>query len=317
MNENTKVRKFKWKQSYTVPLILVVLWVVLGFATPAFATPDNIVNLLRQTAVLGVAAIGATYVIVSGETDLSVGSLMGVAVMLSTKLISLGLSIPAAIIITLIVGVIAGAINGVIIRTTGIPSFIATMGTMTAYRGVSELISNGLTISGMPKEFKSFIGISFLGIPALVWIYIVVAVVFAIVLSKTLFGRNVYAVGSNAAVAQLSGISVNFVKIACFAISGFTGTVAGIMFALRMGQGTPAAGSGYELNCIASAVIGGASFFCGEGIIFGTVVCTFLIQTLQNGGNLLKISSFMLEVITGIILIVAVSIDTISKRDRK
>ena len=313
----TTGKKFKWKQAYTVPVILVAIWVILGFATTGFATTSNIVNLLRQTSVLGVAAIGASFVIISGETDLSVGSVMGVAGMMVTTFISMGWPIPVAVIVTLIGGTAIGMLNGIIVRTTGIPSFIATMGTMTAFRGIAEIISGGLIVSGMPAEYKSFSSSTFLGIPLLVWIFIVVAVVFGVLLSKTLFGRNVYAVGSNAAVAQLSGISVNKIKIAAFAISGFCGALAGLMFSLRMGQGLPTAGAGYELDCIASAVIGGASFTGGEGIIFGTVVGSFLIQTLQNGGNLLGISSFSLEVVTGIVLIVAVAIDTISKRKRK
>jgi ribose transport system permease protein len=256
-------------------------------------------------------------VIFAGETDLSVGAILGMAGMLVTTLISKGLPIWLSIVITLIMGIVAGAINGVLVQTTHIPSFIATMGTMTAYRGVAELISGGVIVSGMPSSFKSFAGSTLLGIPGLVWIYAGVALVLGILLAKTIFGRNVYAVGSNAAVAQLSGISVNKIKIAVFSLSGLTAGLAGIMFALRMGQGLPSAGSGYELNCIASAVIGGASFTGGEGMVIGTVFGSFLIQTLQNGGNLLKISSFWLEVVTGVVLIAAVAIDTISKRNRK
>lgn len=191
------------------------------------------------------------------------------------------------------------------------------MGTMTAYRGIAELINDGKIVSGLPSSYQQFASKTFLGLPSLVWIYIVVAVIVGVLLAKTLFGRSVYAVGSNSAVAELSGISVFRTSVTVFAISGMTAALAGIMFSLRMGQGLPAAGSGYELNCIASAVIGGASFTGGEGTILGTVIGTLLIQTLQNGGNLLKISSFWLEVVTGAVLIIAVAIDTISKRRRK
>lgn len=310
-------KKFKWKQQYTVPLILVALWIILSLTTPQFRTASNFVNLLRQTSILGVAAVGASFVIYSGETDLSVGAIMGLVGMLTTTCISKGLSIPVSILIGVVAGAVCGGINGVIVQYTKIPSFICTMGTMTAYRGVAELISGGKIVAGLPESFQKFASQTFIGIPSLVWIYIVISAILAVLLACTIFGRNVYAVGSNAAVAELSGISVKKTSIAVFAISGVTAAIAGIMFALRMGQGLPGAGSGYELNCIASAVIGGASFTGGEGAVIGTVFGSLLIQTLQNGGNLLKISSFWLEVVTGVVLIAAVAIDTISKRKRK
>lgn len=314
--ENKKIH-FKMKQSYTIPLILVALWVILSIVQPVFRSSNNIVNLLRQASTLGVCAIGASFVILSGETDLSVGAILGLVGMLTTKLISQGMSVAAAVLIGIITGAVCGAINGIIVQYTRIPSFIATMGTMTAYRGIAELINGGKIVAGMPESFSKFASVTVLGLPTLVWIYIAVAALGTFIMSKTLFGRNVYAVGSNAQVAELSGISVHKTSIFVFAISGTLAGVAGLMYAARMGQGLPAAGAGYELNCIASAVIGGASFTGGEGTIIGTVFGTFIIQTLQNGGNLLKINSFWLEVITGALLILAVSIDTLSKRKRK
>ena len=314
--ENKKIH-FKMKQSYTIPLILVALWVILSIVQPVFRSSNNIVNLLRQASTLGVCAIGASFVILSGETDLSVGAILGLVGMLTTKLISQGMSVAAAVLIGIVTGAVCGAINGIIVQYTRIPSFIATMGTMTAHRGIAELINGGKIVAGMPESFSKFASVTVLGLPTLVWIYIAVAALGTFIMSKTLFGRNVYAVGSNAQVAELSGISVHKTSIFVFAISGALAGVAGLMYAARMGQGLPAAGAGYELNCIASAVIGGASFTGGEGTIIGTVFGTFIIQTLQNGGNLLKINSFWLEVITGALLILAVSIDTLSKRKRK
>ena len=286
--ENKKIH-FKMKQSYTIPLILVALWVILSIVQPVFRSSNNIVNLLRQASTLGVCAIGASFVILSGETDLSVGAILGLVGMLTTKLISQGMSVAAAVLIGIVTGAVCGAINGIIVQYTRIPSFIATMGTMTAYRGIAELINGGKIVAGMPESFSKFASVTVLGLPTLVWIYM----------------------------AELSGISVHKTSIFVFAISGALAGVAGLMYAARMGQGLPAAGAGYELNCIASAVIGGASFTGGEGTIIGTVFGTFIIQTLQNGGNLLKINSFWLEVITGALLILAVSIDTLSKRTRK
>ena len=309
--------KFKMSSQLTIPLILVLMWALLALFVPAFRTYNNITNLMRQASVLGVCAVGATFVILSGETDLSVGATLGLVGMLITQLISKGIPMSLAILIGMVAGAVCGVVNGVIVQYTKIPSFIATMGTMTAYRGIAKIISDGKNVAGMPEAFANFATVTVLGIPALVWLYLLVAVIASVVMAKTIFGRNVYAVGSNAAVAELSGISVKKTSIAVFGISGLLAGLSGLMYAMRMAQGTPNAGSGYELNCIASAVIGGAAFTGGEGYIFGTVFGTFIIQTLSNGGNLLKISSFWLEVVTGVLLILAVAIDTISKRKRK
>lgn len=310
-------KTFRWKQQYTIPLILLAMWVLLAIATPNFRTSSNIMNLLRQTSVLGVCAVGETFVIISGETDLSVGAIMGVVGMAVSQMMVSGVPIPMAVVLGVLIGTAAGALNGFIVQTTGIPSFICTMGTMTAYRGIAQLISDGKTVSGLPAAFGNFSAESFLGIPALAWLMVGIAAVSAVVMAKTIFGRNVYAVGSNAAVAQLSGISVKKTSVAVFAIAGALAGVAGIMYSIRMAQGFTAAGSGYELNCIAATVIGGASLGGGEGMVLGTIVGCFIIQTLQNGGNLLKISSFWLEVVTGVVLITAVAIDTVSKRKLK
>ena len=244
MNHKTK-SQFKWKQKYTIPLILLVMWIFLSIAADKFFTVSNIMNLLRQTSVLGVCAVGATCVILSGETDLSLGAIMGVVGMVVAKLMVSGVPILVALLIGVAVGALCGTINGVIIQTTGIPSFICTMGTMTAYRGIAQLISSGKTIANLPAAFGDFSAKSFLNIPYLAWLFFIVAVVGQLVLYKTVFGRKIYAVGSNPAVAELSGISVKKTSISVFAIAGALAGVAGIMYAVRMAQGFTSAGSGY------------------------------------------------------------------------
>ena len=219
MNHKTK-SQFKWKQKYTIPLILLVMWIFLSIAADKFFTVSNIMNLLRQTSVLGVCAVGATCVILSGETDLSLGAIMGVVGMVVAKLMVSGVPILVALLIGVAVGALCGTINGVIIQTTGIPSFICTMGTMTAYRGIAQLISSGKTIANLPAAFGDFSAKSFLNIPYLAWLFFIVAVVGQLVLYKTVFGRKIYAVGSNPAVAELSGISVKKTSISVFAIAG-------------------------------------------------------------------------------------------------
>lgn len=310
-------KKIKWKQEATIPVVLLALWVFLSIATDNFFTVSNIMNLVRQTSVLGVCAVGATCIIISGEADLSLGATMGVSGMLVAEMMVSGVPIPIAVIVSIGAGAVLGSINGIIIRMTGIPSFICTMGTMTAYRGIAQLISNGKTIANLPPSFGAFAAKTFLNIPQLAWVFFVCAILVYIILAKTVFGRNIYAVGSNSSVAELSGISVKKTSIAVFTMGGAFAGLAGIMYAIRMAQGFTSAGSGYELNCIASAVIGGASLAGGEGTVIGTVLGCFIIQTLQNGGNLMKISSFWLDIVTGVVLIIAVAIDALSKKKAK
>lgn len=293
----------------TIPLVVLFIWILLSLTTKTFFTKENISNLFRQASILGIIATGLTFEIISGQSDLGMGAAVGVSGIIATKLMSNGVPFVAIVPIITALGLLIGLFNGTIVVKGGVPAFIATLSTMTILRGFAYIISNGQTIGGLPKAFTSFSSKTLLGVPSFVIIYIAVMLVAHFVLSKTVFGRNLYAVGSNREAASLAGINVFRMITSAFMVSGVTASITGILVASRLASGQPTAGNGYDLQCVTACVIGGASLGGGRGTILGTFFGTLLIYTLQNGGNLLKINSFWLQVITGFMTVLAVLID--------
>jgi ribose transport system permease protein len=287
--------------------------VILSFATKNFFTVNNLRNLVRQTSVNGIIALGMTFVIISGGIDLSVGSVVGVASIVVAKLLVAGMGIFPAIIIALLVCMLLGTLNGLIIHYGKVPPFIATLGMMQAARGIVMLLSNARMIAGLPKSFTGFAQLVFLGFPSLFFVWFLVILVTFVITTKTIFGRNIFAYGSNIEAARLSGINTAKVTVSVYAMSGLLSGIAGILMTSRLGNGIPTAGQGYEMDAIASAVVGGASLSGGSGTIIGTVLGALLISLIQNGGNLLGINAFILQIIVGVLIVASVWYDQIRK----
>jgi ribose transport system permease protein len=294
-------------------VIVIVLMVILSFATKNFFTVNNLRNLVRQTSVNGIIALGMTFVIISGGIDLSVGSVVGVASIVVAKLLVAGIGIFPAIIIALLVCTLLGTLNGLIIHYGKVPPFIATLGMMQAARGIVMLLSNARMIAGLPKSFTGFAQLVFLGFPSLFFVWFLVILVTFVITTKTIFGRNIFAYGSNIEAARLSGINTAKVTVSVYAMSGLLSGIAGILMTSRLGNGIPTAGQGYEMDAIASAVVGGASLSGGSGTIIGTVLGALLISLIQNGGNLLGINAFILQIIVGVLIVASVWYDQIRK----
>ncbi|WP_319756679.1 ABC transporter permease [uncultured Sphaerochaeta sp.] len=294
-------------------VIVIVLMVILSFATKNFFTVNNLRNLVRQTSVNGIIALGMTFVIISGGIDLSVGSVVGVASIVVAKLLVAGIGIFPAILIALLVCVLLGTLNGLIIHYGKVPPFIATLGMMQAARGIVMLLSNARMIAGLPKSFTGFAQLVFLGFPSLFFVWFLVILVTFVITTKTIFGRNIFAYGSNIEAARLSGINTAKVTVSVYAMSGLLSGIAGILMTSRLGNGIPTAGQGYEMDAIASAVVGGASLSGGSGTIIGTVLGALLISLIQNGGNLLGINAFILQIIVGVLIVASVWYDQIRK----
>jgi ribose transport system permease protein len=295
-------------------LILLVFFIVLAFAAPSFLTLNNLSNLVRQVSIIGVVAIGMTIVIISAGIDLSVGSMVGFSNVLVAILMTHGMPIIPAILITLVAGSALGIFNGVLIHDGRVPPFIATLGMMTAVRGLLMLISDARMIAGLPRPFLNFAQINILWMPSLFFVWLVVIVLSIVITTLTRFGRNVFAIGSNAEAARLSGINIRFTLYGVYAFSALASSVAGILYTSRLANGIPTAGEGYELDAIAAAVVGGASLMGGEGTILGTVLGALIIATLRNGGNLLGINPFILQIAVGMLIVAAVLVDQLSKR---
>lgn len=299
-------------------IIIIAMWVFLAIATGGrFSSSLNITNLVRQAAINGVVAVAMTFIIITGGIDLSVGSVVGLSGMvfatMTSSNLAIGMSIPMAIVVSLLASAAVGLINGIAIHDGKVPAFIATLGTMTAVRGLVMYISNGRMITGLPKEFKAFSSADFLGLPALAWTWIIIAAIAGLVMKYTKFGRNLYAIGSNPEAARLSGINIRLNMYFFYIVGAVLCGIAGLMLSTRLASGVPTAGQSYELDAIASVVIGGASMSGGVGTALGTVLGALIIQTIKNGGNLLGIDPFIMQMVIGAIIVLAVFFDTFFK----
>lgn len=289
-----------------VLIVLVALMIYLSFSSDVFLTYNNMFNLFRSTSIYGVIAIGMTFVILTGGIDLSVGSVVGLTSILSTMMIKSGLPISVSITFAIMAGISVGVVNGIIIHFGKVPPFIATLGSMTVVRGLIKLVSDAKMITGLPKPFTDFALKATLGLPNLFWIWLLVITLSWFILSRTIYGRNVYAIGSNEESARLSGINISRNIIYVYATSALLSGLAGIMLASRLSSGIPTAGSGYELDAIAATVVGGTALTGAKGGVLGTFLGSILLATIRNGGVLLGINPFILEVIIGLLIVFAV-----------
>ncbi len=295
-------------------LVLLIFIAALMLTTNDFLTLTNLDNLVRQVAVFAILSVGQLFVILTGGIDLSVGSVLGLSGGVTALMLANGTSIPVAILVGLVVGLIVGLINGLLVARLKLPPFIATLGMLGVARGLVLLWTQARTIAPLPDAFNAIANGSVLGLPSLFWILIIVALVAAFILGRTIFGRYVYAVGSNAESARLSGVPVNYVLIAVYCISGLLAGFAGILTTSRLGAGIPTAGTGYELQAIAGAVIGGASLSGAKGRVIGAVLGALIMGLLANGGNLLAIDPFYLQIAIGLLIILAVYFDHLQGR---
>jgi ribose transport system permease protein len=295
-------------------LILLAFFIIFSLTSPSFLTLNNLSNLVRQVAIIGVVSIGMTIVIISAGIDLSVGSIVGFSNVLVAVLMTHGVPIIPSILITFVASSALGVLNGVLIHDGRVPPFIATLGMMTAVRGLLMLISGARMVAGLPKDFLKFSQINILWMPSLFFVWLVVIALSVLMTTVTRFGRNVFALGSNPEAARLSGINIRATLYGVYAFSALTSAIAGVLYTSRLANGIPTAGEGYELDAIAAAVVGGASLMGGEGTILGTVLGALIIATLRNGGDLLGIDPFILQIAIGVLIVAAVLIDQLSKR---
>lgn len=295
-------------------LTLIVLFAALSLSTRHFLDQQNLSSVIRQTAVINVMALGMTLIIVSGGIDLSVGSILAFGGLLGTMSIASGVPILVGVAIGTVCGLIWGVTNGTLITSLKISPFIVTLGTLGIVRGVTLLVSNGLPVHDLPPGF-SYLGEGvLLGVPFVLWILVICAVLVHIVLEHTRLGRYIFAIGSNSEAAYYTGINVSLCTISVYAIGGALTGLAGMIEASRLMTGQPTAGQGYELQAIAAVVIGGGSLRGGEGSVVGTLIGAFIMGLLANGSDLLGINPYVQQAIIGGTIILAVSLDELRKR---
>jgi ribose transport system permease protein len=307
-------RKVNILFSLTLIGLLLFLWLLLGFVTKSFWTPVNISNLLRQGAMTAILAVGQTFVIITAGIDLSVGAVVGFTSVIIAWLLQAGVPLWIAILLTLLMGVAIGAFHGFGIVKMGLPPFIITLATLTALRGIGLLVTNGATINITNEAFTNFAVADFLGIPSLFWMVILVAIPGYIFLHLSRWGRYLFAVGSNREAARLSGVNVNGMIFCAYILSGACAAFVGVLLASRIGIGNATQADGWELQAIASTVIGGTSLFGAVGSIHGPLIGAFILATINNGANLMNLNSFWQRIITGFLIIIIVYFDQLRRR---
>jgi ribose transport system permease protein len=292
---------------------LVGLCLLLWILTPHFLTVSNLLNVLEQTSINAVIAVGMTFVILSGGIDLSVGSVLALAGVVMATLLQEGWAVLPAIAAGLAIGFGFGAFNGIAIAWGRLPPFIATLGMMSIARGCALLFTEGRPVSGFEQGFRSLATARILGIPAPVVITAAVYLAARFVLSSTRFGRYVYAMGGNEEATRLSGVNVRLHKTLVYGVSGLTSAIAAVLLTARLNSAQPIAGIMYELDAIAATVIGGTSLSGGDGGVGGTLIGALIMGVLRNGLNLLGVSSFLQQVVIGLVIVFAVLLDTVLK----
>jgi ribose transport system permease protein len=296
---------------------LLVLCAVLWALTPFFLTVSNLLNIAQQTSINAIVAVGMTFVILSGGIDLSVGSIVAVAGVVLGTLLAEGQPLAVAVSASLATGIVCGTVNGALVTWGGLPPFIVTLGMMSIARGAALVFTEGRPVSGFDAGFRSIATGSVGFIPSPVIVMVVVYALAHLVLTRTTFGRYVYAIGGNEEATRLSGVAVRVHKTAIYAVSGLMSAIAAIILTARLNSAQPIAGMMYELDAIAATVIGGTSLMGGEGSLGGTLVGALIMGVLRNGLNLLGVSSFLQQIVIGAVIVGAVLIDTVLKRHRE
>ncbi len=306
------------KQNYGILLALLALILLMSFASDVFLTKKNLINIFRQMSSYALLAFAISYCLIIGCIDLSVGANMAMAGIICAQMMTkFGFDFITAALVAVLAGMLCGFLNGFIVANTGMPPYIVTLAMQNACRGAAYLLAGG-TGSAVKVNSDAFyqLGNGFLFgiIPIPVIIYLVLGLVLGIVLHYTVHGRHMYAIGGNKEAAMYVGVNIKKIQITTYVISGALAAMAGIITASRVYSGQPSAGDGYESNAIAAAVLGGTSFNGGRGTIEGTIIGVLVIQVITNGLNLLEVSTYWQWVAKGIVIMLAVYIDTMKQR---
>lgn len=298
------------KRYHLGPLIgLILLVIILSVATPQFFTFGNLRNVALQISVNALIAVGMTFVILTAGIDLSVGSTLALSSAISAGLMVAHVNPWIAVAIALVIGAISGAINGLFVAYANLAPFIVTLGTMTLFRGLTEIYTNGNPIFNLPASFCNFGTGTLLEIPWPVLVTLLVLIIAWVILQRSIAGRRIYAIGGNERVSFLAGIPVKRYLMSVYVISGILAALAGIVLSSRLGSAEPTAGTGYELDAITAVVLGGTSLSGGEGTLWGTVIGALLLGVISNGLNLLNVNSFYQDAVKGVIILAAIMLD--------
>jgi len=302
-------------QVLTVTIGLIILCIVFGIMNPIFFSSRNVANLLRQIAPILLIGIGQSYVLITGNIDLSIGSVVGMSTMISATLMTKGMAPSAAVLITIICCLAVGLSNGLLVSFAKLPPFIATLGTMTIARGIAQIANNNYNTDSIGEAAQGFRDFFYygktLGLYNTIWIAILLWLIFNFLLTRTKSGRHIYAIGSNAEAARLSGVNLVSTTTKAYLVSAFVSCIVGLITTATSGMGTMDAGNSYELYAVAASVIGGVSTLGGQGLLFGRVIGASIWGVLQNGLQFAGAPVAIRNIVIGVIVVVSVLLDVI------
>ncbi|MFA9462817.1 MAG: ABC transporter permease [Velocimicrobium sp.] len=308
-------------QVITVAVGLIVLCIVFGVLNPSFFSSRNVANLLRQIAPVLLIGIGQSYVLITGNIDLSIGSVVGMSCMISATLMTKGMNPWVAVLVTLFFCILVGICNGLLVAKCALPPFIATLGTMTIARGIAQIVNNNYNTDSIGEGAEDFRNFFYygktLGFYNTIWIALILFLMFNFLLSRTRSGRHIYAIGSNIEASKLSGVNIVGTTIKAYIVSGICSCTVGLIICATSGMGTMDAGNTYELYAVAASVIGGVSTLGGQGILLGTVIGASIWGVLQNGLQFVGAPVAIRNIVIGIIVIVSVLLDVIVRSGKK
>jgi ribose transport system permease protein len=296
-------------RSYGIFIAFILICIAMTILSPVFLTVTNIRNVIRQSSIYGIMAIGMTFVILTAGIDLSVGSILALAGAIAAGSVKAGMGLEMTIILALAIGLGCGLVNGVLVTMGRITPFVVTLGMMSIARGLTLIYTKGYPISGFEGPFRFIGGGDLIAIPFPIIVFVFTTIVAWLILSQTRLGRYTYAIGGNEETVKLSGINANLYKTIVYMLSGIASAISALILTSRLNSAGPVAGTGYELDVIAAVVIGGTSLMGGRGSVWGTLIGALLIGVINNGMNLLGISPYFQLVVKGVIIIGAVLLD--------
>ena len=309
------MKNIKLGRESGIVVALVMMIIVFSLIDPIYLSSSNIVDIVKQSTINGLLGIGITLAIITGGIDLSIGSTFAIVIVSVGKLLVSGVNPFLAFAIGIILGFSLGIVNGILVAKVKLQPFIATLGTMSIYRGVAYIITGGWPVLDIPENFRKALDGDIFGvIPSSVVLLFVVGIIIWIILKYTRFGNYIYALGSNEEATKLSGVNVDFNKMMAYAICGVGAALAGMVLLARLGTGEPTAGQGYELNAIAAAAVGGTSLMGGKGTMLGTILGTILLSALRVGLIVVGVDSFWQYIATGIIIVIAACFEIIQNK---
>jgi ribose transport system permease protein len=318
--EQPRTRAVRWDQlarlrDYGIPITVVIVFIYLSFASPTFLTTRNLLNVLDQSSIVGMVAVGGTLVLIAGGLDLSVGAIFAISGVFAAQMVDVT-GVPIAILLGILVGGVLGLINGTISTVGRVNAIITTLATGIMIRGFALVLTGGSLVRTTDPSFSALGRGEIFGVKYVVLVFLLVVAVGWFLLSRTAFGRYIYAVGGNSDAAHLSGVRVHRIRTVAFVLSGLTASIAGVLVASRVATGQADAGLGLEISAIAAIVIGGTSINGGEGAVWRTVFGVLLVTLVGNGFNLLNLNPIWQQVFMGAVILAAVAIDSWSKKSQ-